>query len=288
MRPRTLQKGLGVSSVGLCAAQAQFMLQGVPETDAPSGRQAFMGSAIHDAIAKARAAYNAKLLIERELDLLMPSGVVLRGHADEIDRDEPSVTDLKTLVAGADMVALRRNGATEQQRYQRHLYYYGAMQAGLVPAQGIVRNVWLDRSGQDPEPFVEQEPFDMAVVEQADAWLSDVAYAAEHNEEPLREKHYDWCKRFCRYFSHCRADEMDAELVITDPEIITAAETAFVGRKMEKDGKALLESGRRVLSVLEPDPGGDVAAYIAGGVRVRYSWVNRQSGGSFTLHLDPV
>lgn len=288
MRPRSLQQELGVSSVGLCSAQAQFMLSGVTPTDAPGGRQALMGSAVHDVIAQARAEYNPKLLIEHELEVLMPSGVKLVGHADEIDREEPSVTDLKTLVAGADMVALRRNGATEQQRFQRHLYYFGALQAGLVPENGIVRNVWVDRSGQDPDPFVEQEPFSMDVVHHADQWLSSVAFAAEHGEEPYREKHYEWCARFCRWFSYCRAGEGGPEYTITDVELITAAETARVGREMEKQGKALLDSAKRVLEVLQPEPGGDVAAYAAGDTRVRWSWVNKQSGGHYVLHLDAI
>lgn len=288
LRPRTQQKALGVSSVGLCHAQAQWVMTGVEPTDAPAGRQAFMGSAIHTVIAGARGVYNSKLLIEEHFPVTLPSGYVLPGHADEIDPDEPSVTDYKTVTADVDMVALRRNGANEQQRFQRHLYALGAIQAGLVPEEGlIVRNVWVDRSGQSAEPFVEQEPFSRDVIDRADLWLADVVWSAANGEDPLRDKHYDWCQRFCKFFSHCRINTQP-DLIITDTELVEAAKLARLGREMKKEGAALEESGKGKLEILKPDPGGDVVAYVCGDTRVRYSWVNKATGGHFTLHLDAV
>lgn len=287
-RPRSLQQAMGVSSVGLCRAQALWMIMETPPTDAPEGRQALMGTAVHAVITAARAAYDPSLVLDRRLDIQLPSGITLTGAPDEINCTEPGVTDYKTVSAGADMASLRRNGATEQQRFQRHLYYLGALQAGLVPEQGTVRNIWVDRSGQDPDPFVEQEPFSMEVVNAADTWLTDVLYAAEHGEEPLRDKHYDWCSRFCRWFSHCR-ENTHPDLVVTDAELLTAAADASAGREMAKAGKALEEHGRRVLEVLRPDPGGDVQAYVCGEHRVRWSWINSDTaagGGYYKLALE--
>lgn len=285
---RSMQSELGVSSVGLCHAQAVWIETGVTPTDAPEGRQAFVGSAIHDRVALAMALYDSTVLLEPELIFEMPSGIVLVGHPDEIDAAEPSVTDVKTVSTPDEIAAVRRNGASEQQRYQRHLYYYGAMQMGLVPSEGTVRNVWMDRSGQLVAPYVEQEPFSMHVVRRADEWLRSVSYAIEHGEEPQREKHRDWCSRFCPFFSHCRSGTDQPDLFVTDPEIVQAARNALDGRAMKKQGEALEGAGKRVLAVMQPDPGGDVQAFVAGNVRFRHSWVNKVTGGHFTLHLEDL
>jgi hypothetical protein len=288
MRPRTLQKELGVSSVGLCHAMAVYIQQGVTPTDAPEGRQAFVGSAIHERVADAMRNYDSSVLIEPELTFTMPSGIVLKGHPDEVDAAEPSVTDVKTVATPDEIRAVRRNGASEQQRFQRHLYYYGAIQAGLVPEEGVVRNVWLDRSGQLAAPYVEQEAFSMEVVQRADMWLESVLYTIEHDEEVMREKHHDWCARFCEFFSHCRQGTDQPDLLITDPELVQAARNALDGRRMKKEGESLEGAGKRALTVLQPDPGGDVAAFQAGDVRLRWTWVNKVSGGYFTLNIDDV
>lgn len=289
LRPRSLQAELGVSDIGHCSSKALWLLTGVQPTDAPTGRQAMMGTAAHDLAAKARKAFSPGLLIETELQVTLPSGlVVLPGHADEIDPDEPSVTDLKTVGDEADLIALRRLGSTEQQRFQRHLYYLGAHQAGLVPAAGTVRNVWMDRAGQADWVYVEQEPFDMGVVHAADRWLSDVLYAAEHGEEVPQEKHYDWCRRFCQFFSHCRAGQTHADLTITDPELITAASLVLEGREGKKAGESLEKSGRKVLEPLQDSSSGDMVAFTAGEYRVRWSQVNAVAGAYWKLSVDRV
>lgn len=286
MRPRSLQADLGVSSVGHCSSEAMYRIRGVEPTDAPAGRQALMGTAIHEMVAAARKEFNPALLIETELTITMPSGVVITGHADEIDPIEPSVTDLKTCGDESDLAALRRGGATEQQRFQRHLYYHGAHQAGLVPAEGIVRNVWIDRAGRG-EPYVEQEPFDPAVVAAADRWLADVRYAAEHDEEAPRDKPYDWCRAFCSFFSHCRAGQSHADYIITDPEFIAAAELVHRGRAEGKEAAGIEKHGRRVLEPLQQSADGDVAAFQAGDWRIRWQRVNAEKP-YWKVAVDPA
>lgn len=288
-RPRSQQPRLGVSSIGHCRSYALWVLNGVEATDAPEGLQALTGTAMHEIIGAARRQYNPKLLVDQKLEVTLPSGLVVPGTADEIDPDEPSVTDYKTVVGNADMVALRRNGSDEQQRFQRQLYYWGAVQAGLVPPEGIVRNVWIDRSGQSSEPYVEQEPFSMEWVNQADLWVNDVLYAKGADEEVPRDKHYDWCKRFCKFFTHCRSEVEHPDLIVSDTELLNAAENVWIGREMKKQGDGLDESGRMKLDVLKPEPGGDVQGYECGIFRVRWSWVNSGSaraGGYYKLAVE--
>lgn len=286
LRPRSLQTELGVSSIGHCRAEALWRLTEVAPTDAPVGRQALFGTGAHEVIAAARKSFAPHLLIETALQITLPSGVVVPGHADEIDPDEPSVTDWKTVADAADIAALRRNGSTEQQRYQRHLYYYGAHQAGLVPAEGTVRNVWVDRAGQVNEPYVEQEPFSMAVVHDADRWVQDLLYAAEHGEEVPQDKHYDWCRRFCEFFTHCRSGQAHADAHVTDPVMVSAADMLAEGRELRKRGEALEKSAKRVLEPLQASAHEDVAAFLIGAHRVRWSRVNTDRGGHWKLTLD--
>lgn len=276
MRPRSRQQAIGVSDIGSCTAKALYLLQEVAPTDAPEGHQAMMGTAVHTMAAAARSLCNPALLVEHPLVITLPSGLVIPGNADEIDPDEPSVTDLKTVASEGDLFRLRRTGSTEQEQFQRQLYYYGAMQAGLVPPAGTVRDVWVDRAGQADWAYVEQEPFSMATVHAADRWIGDVLYAKEHGEDVPRQKHYDWCRQFCQFFTHCRSGQAHADLVITDPEFIEAAELVYLGREEEKAAAGTVASARRTLELLlDPD---EMRAYEAGGYRIRWTWINRSDG----------
>lgn len=221
-RPRSTQATLGVSSVGHCRRQASYVLAGVPPTDASDSTAALLGTMIHEGALAARKRANPDLLIEAELKIDLPNGLSLLGHADEIDPDEPSVTDLKTT---GNIGYVRKHGASLQQRYQRHLYALGAIQAGLVETEGLlVRNLWLDRTGADPVPHVEQEPFSLEVVAEAAAWLGEARDAALSGSEAPCDKDYSFCRSYCQWFTRARGtEEPDAGREIADPELCTAA-----------------------------------------------------------------
>ncbi len=281
LHPRSMQGGIGVSDLGYCSSKALWKVLEVQPTDAPTHRSAQHGVALHKMIGPARLMLQPGLLIENPVAVTLPSGVVIPGTADEVDQDEPGVTDYKTVATEAELTALRRTGSTEQQRFQRHLYYLGAHQVGLVPAQGMTRNVWIDRAGRAAMPYVEQEPFDMRVVQAADNWLASVMYSAEHGEETPQDKHYEHCRTFCEFFSHCRDGTGHADLTVTDEEMVRAAELVLVGRAKAKEGKELEAAGRVVLAPLQPAPGGDMIAYLCGDVRARWSWVNQADGPGY-------
>lgn len=292
LRPRSLQVALGVSSLGHCASEAKFILQGTPATDAPTARQALFGTAAHELIGKARKTTDPHLLIETELSITLPSGAVVLGHADEIDPGEPSCTDWKTLADEGALALQRRTGSSQQQRWQRHLYAYGAIQAGLLPRDGvIVRNVWVDRSGRCPEPLVEQESFDMAAVHEADAWLEAVRYAAEHDEPTPQDKHHAWCQRFCEFFAHCRGGIGVGDLIVTDPAMAQAAALVVEGRAKEKEGGRLAAGAKAVLEPLQANAAGSVVSFVVGEHRLRWAWTNRAdsaAGGHWRLHVDAL
>lgn len=287
--PRTVQKGLGVSDLGLCHSKALYKLQGVTPTDSPRSRQSLHGHALHDLWTAARRAAHPDWLFGTEVVATLPSGLEVVGHLDEADPLEPSVTDYKSVGDEADVTVQRREGSSEQQRFQRHVYALGAIQAGLVPEAGlIVRNWWSDRAGQDPWGHVEQEPFSMAEVHAADDWLQSVMYAQRHGEEVPRDKHHDWCRRFCEFYTHCRAGLVTDDFVVTDPELISAARRVYDGRREEKAGKHTSDVGRRSLTVLQQSAEGDVGAFRAGEWRIRWANINRDSGPVWRLLVDKV
>lgn len=233
---------VGVSDIYSSREKVRHLLLGHAPTDVPEKWSAIVGTYIHEGALAARKAMRPDLLHEVELTITLPNGVKIPGHADEIDPDEPSVTDLKTK-DGLELI--RRVGADEQQRAQRHLYYYGALQAGLVHSdKGIVRNVFIDRSGKDATPHVEQEPFDMNVVYAAQEWLSDPLYAAEHGEDSLCDWPREFCRRYNPFHSLCKAhSDPGGEDYLTGHRAVVLAEMVAAKKRLD-EAKAVYEQAR--------------------------------------------
>jgi hypothetical protein len=263
-RPRTQQtiEGLvGVSDLFTCMEKVRLTITETPWSNVPDTTAAWVGSAIHEAAAKARKDVFPHLLIEQELRITLPSGYTILGHTDEIDPEEPSATDLKT----ADgLETVRKHGPDHQQRVQRAIYYLGGIQAGVLPEQGIARNVWLDRSGKDKTPFVSQEPYNPDYVAAGDLWLNQVIDAVKDGSQAPKEWPWHKCRSYCQFFTLCRGEE--APLARTDdPETIRAAQDVYEARQAEKVAKALVKQAKPVLDGFDG---------LAGPYRVHHSQVN--------------
>ena len=205
-RARSAQVQVGPSDIGFCRQKVALKIQETPKTDSGQMSAAMIGTAIHSMLEGARGLL-PHLLLEQELtvDIRVDGFDVLQvlGHADEIDPDENSVTDWKT-VDGLEWV--KRHGPSQSHKFQRHLYALGAIQAGLVKEEGlIVRNVYIDRSGKDPEPFVCQEAFDPTLTDEVGQWIADVLYAVKHKEDAARDIAAPTCVALsCEYLTVCR------------------------------------------------------------------------------------
>lgn len=265
---RSRQTELGVSDIGVCREKARRIIAKVPASDAPSTWAAFSGKANHDRITMIRREANPHMLFGTELRIVLPSGIEVLGHLDELDPLEPSVTDYKTKTyEGLELV--RRTGVTDENRYGRMLYYLGAYQAGLVPAEGIVRNIYLDRSGKDPELVIQQEPFSMDIVYEADLWLQDVHYAAEHDELAPLDKHFSWCETYCEFFRNCR--QVRTGKLVEGAEATAAARVYLDATQVRKRATAARDGARASLG--EP-VAGENHVEVAGDVRLAWIWVN--------------
>lgn len=242
-RPRSEQSDagrIGVSDLHTCREKVRRTLLGMVQTDTTEKWAAIIGTYVDEGVKAARKAARPWLLHDVELNVTLPNGMVIPGHADEIDPQEPSVVDYKTKAA---LAGVRKAGADEKERAQRHLYYLGAVQAGIVPAEGIVRNIWLDRSGTDSHPHVEQEPFDMNVVLTAQAWLEDATYAAEHGEEASKDWPRTMCESYCPFYTACRGSEDVAEEYLTGHRAVQLAE--FVAAREQRKAAEKLEDALR-------------------------------------------
>jgi hypothetical protein len=253
-RDRSLQTKdyrLGVSDLGGCHNYAALLTKQTPFSDSPSRGAAMLGTFIHAGVAEAMRHADPDLLIEHEVEITLPNGVELLGHADRIDRAENSVTDDKTVDRLGDV---RRAGPTQQQEWQVTLYALGAVQQGLLDGAKPItcRLVWWDRSGKDDLPHVWQTTYPTMAdleraVQPAVEWLDDVIYAVKEGEDASRDKPVDWCASSCPYYSVCRvADLPEVEELITDESVVRAVESYRAGLELAKEADSLKESGKSV------------------------------------------
>jgi hypothetical protein len=85
--------------------------------------------------------------------------------------------------------------------------------------------------------------FDPAEVAEATAWLDDVLYAIQMNEEAKRDPSREWCWACCPFAPKCRGfDDSDVEGRIEDPLILEAIKVYEESREqmkaLEKDKKS--------------------------------------------------
>lgn len=221
---------LGASDAGGCVHKAVLTVRRTTPTDVPRKGKALIGSALHKVFLENVGEAYPERIIETELTVTLPSGTQIPLHPDEIDPSEPSVTDAKFV---EDLAYRRREGVSEQQHMQRNLQYLAAHQAGLVPAEGTVRNLFVSMTDAQ-DTWVQQEPFSMEWVERADEWFSEVRYAVEHDEDGRKDANPNFCAAFCPFVSLCKPAPIDAHGRITNRELAQRADTARDAREQRK------------------------------------------------------
>lgn len=218
-----------------CRERLRRILLQMPETDETDMWAAYVGTCLDIGLKQARKADQPHLIIDAEWPINL-NGFIFDVHPDEVDPTEPSVSDGKS----KDGLALVRSKLEKDPaRIQRHLQYEAGIQNGVLPAEGgIVRNVYVDRSGADPTVHVEQEPYSREVVVQAESILGDVLYAIENNERASQDRPRNWCENYCPFVSGCRGGEITTE-EIDDPEIIGLVEAYHSNHEVIAEAKQL-------------------------------------------------
>ncbi|MGW7237067.1 PD-(D/E)XK nuclease family protein [Streptomyces sp. NPDC054804] len=199
-RPRSRQRLLGPSSIGLCRRRAAYEVHGTWPTDlADNMHAAILGTWLHEGILRVlREQYGAHTELE------LTNGVIL-GHADaywapnDPRRRTPGtqavdmgvVEDVKTKSTRALDVVVRQ-GPSQAEWFQVHLYAHLLRTGGLKDHPGLptgeplpVDVVRLRYVGREyGQVVVHQRPYDEDVTTQALAWAEDVLDSSEPEAMP--------------------------------------------------------------------------------------------------------
>lgn len=195
---------IGPSDLGFCRNKAALMIRGIEQSDSTSIAAAQVGTAIHAYVAEAfRAMFPSWIVDDKRVTARFPSGVEVSGTPDLIIPDWNAIIDVKT-VDGFEWV--RRNGTSQNHRYQRHTYALGAIQGGLLDGGKpvFVGNLYIDRSGKEQEPYFVIEEMDPTLTDEIDSWISDVTYAVLNKEDAMRDVAAPVCEKICSYYTVCR------------------------------------------------------------------------------------
>jgi hypothetical protein len=243
---------LGPSDIGFCRNKAALMTKGVPPTDTVPTWAAAVGTAIHNYVENILKQTHPDWLIgsvdKLRVTATLPSGAEISGHPDIVIPEHNMVLDLKT-VDGFDWI--KRQGTSLQHKYQRHLYAMGLIQAGILNDNDTVYvgNVYLDRSGKNPNPLALIEPMDPTLTPEIDSWVQDVIYAVKNNEDASRDVASPVCERICNFFTVCRGNLPDEDATtINDPELVDAVRMYVEAREEEKDAARRKRAAQNMLS----------------------------------------
>lgn len=246
---------LGPSDIGFCRQKAVLMIKGVPQTDVVPKWSASVGTAVHNYVEAAlKEAYPEWLvgsIDHLEVTATLPSGAEIKGHPDVVVQASNAVLDIKT-VDGFQWI--KREGTSQQHKYQRHLYALGLIQDGTLDSSKpvLVGNVYFDRSGKEPEPLVMVEEMDPTLTDEIDSWVTDVIYAVTNNEDASRDIPAAVCEKICSHFTACRGSlEMhDGGELIEDKETVAAINMYVEGRDMAKEAdKMKREAQSRLVGI---------------------------------------
>lgn len=257
---RSQQKGAGIlgpSDIGFCRNKAALVSKQVEPTDGRSALwSAAIGTALHLHVGGILEATFPDWIVEgQRVTAVLPNGAEITGTPDLIVPEWNAVLDLKS---ANGLSVVRREGASQNHRYQRFLYADGACRAGLLDRDQpvYVGNIYLDRSGVTREPHVDIEEVDWSLADQVSSWVDDVIYAVQHDEDAPRDVTAAVCEKICEFYTVCRgglpAD--DTELIV-DNDVLTAVDTYVEGRDMKRTGDRMMTDAKAVLSGINGSTG---------------------------------
>jgi hypothetical protein len=278
---------VGVSDLGHCSERVRRSLNGEtePVTDKTA---AFIGTALGDHVEAAFMDMFPNMIRQSEVAITLYGDTgtyVLIGHPDLID-PRGRLIDVKT-VRGLEKV--RRSGPSQQQQFQRHMYAKAAYLAGMFAPevtldQVSVSNVWFDRAGDEPEPYVHAEPYDERVVEAATQWLDDVVYAYQHGEEARKEPPIAMCAKTCGFYLECRAGRGGPQGLIEDLDTLTAIQMHQEALALEREARRLKDQAKAALQGVE----GSTGAFTVRWTKVNGGHVEYDRAAYMKLDIRPI
>ncbi|WP_435058315.1 PD-(D/E)XK nuclease family protein [Streptomyces sp. bgisy060] len=293
-RPRSRQRLLGPSSIGLCRRRAAYEVHGTWPTDlADNMHAAILGTWLHEGILRVlREQYGAWTELE------LTDGVIL-GHADaywapghvyrQAERpDTPTasgdvgvVEDVKTKSTRALDVVVRQ-GPSQAEWFQVHLYAHLLRTGGLkdhpsLPTSeplpvDVVRLRYVGR--EYGQVVVHQRPYDEDVTKQALAWAEDVLASTEPEamprdlDGPGLSIICDNCpfKTACWNLDQLSDDRAPQTILAEDTAAITEALRAYAdAAEVESAAKKRKAKARKMLDATDPGTYGAFKLSWSGG-----------------------
>ena len=244
------QKKVGVSDLGGCREYVRRVLLDEPYSSAPSDNNlmAFVGTAVGDHLERQYLKENPDALIQSEVEVKLSSGgydVTLIGHPDVVDPGKNLVIDYKT----RNGLATVRKEPIAKHKFQVTLYAKALIDDGILDEDCTLAVIYVDRSGEDPQPVDHSWTYDPSIFDEAQEWLADVLYAISNGEEASRDMPRSWCSSYCPYAETCRGgSDTDVEGLITDDEQVKAVEVLVAAREAERKARADKKAAQSVLA----------------------------------------
>lgn len=240
---------LGPSDLGFCRQKAVLTTRGVPDTDEQSIAAAQIGTAVHEYVAKAFKARHPEWIIDdHKVTATFPSGATISGTPDIVAPEWNAIIDVKTVDGFA---WVKREGTSQNHKYQRHAYALGAIQEGLLDGNRpvYVGNLYIDRSGKEPEPYFLIEEFDPTLTDEIDSWIQDVIYAVKNGEDAQRDIPAAICERICSKFTACRGEleTYEGGEFIEDPTLVSAIDMYVEARDLSKQADQMKKEAQTLL-----------------------------------------
>lgn len=253
-RPRTKQRGIGMSDLGSCRRRVGYKLADVDPVNPVGSVQAVMGSAIHDMVASIlNAVAKPGDLVEHEVTF---AGI--KGHVDRYEAERETVVDTKTTSARW-LEHIRLHGPEHGQVWQVSGYA-----AALIKAGYPVKRIQIDYLARDTgEEWVWAKPFDPRDVRDALAWLQAVRDADLDMLPRDHEPDSVFCKScpfggpdggIC-WEGHVPGRDLRSVLYVEDPDAGKWADQLWRARQEVKPHKEAEAEARGALTAVV-DPNG--------------------------------
>lgn len=242
---------LGPSDLGFCRQKAVLMTKGVEPTDSRGHAKMDRGIAIHEWAANAlERMFGTEWECRPEpVTTTFPSGRQITGTPDAVATPYNALLDAKSKDGYHDVL---RHGSSQSDRFQRHTYARGLLQAGrLDPTRPVlVGNIYIDRAGNEEDPLILVEELDPTLDAEIDSWMDDVEYAVLHDEDGSRDVEAPVCEKICEFFGVCRGGlpiHEDAQF-IRDGQISRHLQMYDDGRDLENEGKRMKREASEFLA----------------------------------------
>lgn len=275
-KPRNKQVRLGPSELGGCREYIRNVMINSPMQDADVWPTAAVVGTLLGTHLEAVAAEYMGAFTEVPVTASLPNGLKVSGHADIVIVEDNVCIDAKSKDG---LAAVRREGASLENRIQISVYTLGLVQAGILTEGATAHLIYVDRAGNDQDIHeVELSWSDILDhIELCVARLDEVMQVQEQvdggNTEfvrSLRDKTPPFCyspKVMCPFRDLCwKGSEWVPDEVITDDEVIQAVMLYDEARALEKEAAKVKAAQReKLIGVTGKTPSGLSVTWTTGG-----------------------